>query len=167
VQPSHILLGKTYLGSNLIIIKRRLPLTEMFCWERDTLLFCRSTFYNHYAMKMYLFYFEFVHERVDIFYGLLVHSQLAVNFWKVLELDQYAFLTAYGLLNTKHVKFNGKSQICFLEIVKSQRHFMVILTLVMFNLNSSWNGWCDSLLYKSEWNRFTSKKKCRAGLVSN
>jgi len=51
-----------------------------------------------------------------------------VNFFKVLELDQYAFLTAYGLLNTKHVKLNGKSQICFVEIVKSQRHFMVILT---------------------------------------
>ncbi len=78
-------------------------------------------------MKMYLLYFEFVHDRVDIFCGLLENCVLSVILYKVLELDQYAILTDYSLLNTTNMKFNRKSHICILDIVTSQRYFIVIL----------------------------------------
>lgn len=75
---------------------------------------------------MNILYFKFVHDRLDTFCSLL---ETAVFFLKkVQELDQYAFLTAYSLLNKK------KICISILEIVKSQRQFIVMLTHLLRHL---------------------------------
>ncbi len=91
---------------------------------------------------------------MDIFCGLLENCVLSVILYKVLELDQYAILTDYSLLNTTKMKFNRTSHICILDIVTSQRYFRVILTCyyhISFRMDSMHIGTQDRFLQSMVW----------------
>ncbi len=85
-------------------------------------------------MKMYILYFEFVHDMGGHILWFARKLSACSYFIRSagVHIDQYEFIIAYSLLNTTNMKFNRKSHIFILEIVKSQRHLIVILTLLCF-----------------------------------